>query len=220
LNATASRSREELWLQKGLKRLLDIVISVVAIILLAPVFAALWLAVRLETPGPAIFRQQRVGQHGEVFTCLKFRTMFYNADENVHREAIQRLCAGERLSDDPGSPYKMAGDPRVTRVGRWLRWTSLDELPQLINVLRGEMSIVGPRPAIPYELEHFQAWHYERHKVKPGITGLWQVRGRGCMNLEGMLKLDVEYARTWTVWTDLKLIALTVPSVLKARGAR
>ncbi len=215
----AAGPREDLWLQRFAKRALDIVISAVGIILLLPLFAVLSLIICLDSPGPAIFRQQRVGQREKLFTCLKFRTLYRNAREEVHRQAIRRLWAGERLSDDPNSPYKLTNDCRVTRVGYWLRRTSLDELPQLINVLRGEMSIVGPRPVIPYELEHFQEWHHERHDVKPGITGAWQVGGRARLNQEEMLDLDIKYVRTWNIWTDLKLIILTIPSMVKGGGA-
>jgi lipopolysaccharide/colanic/teichoic acid biosynthesis glycosyltransferase len=200
--------------------LLDIIVSALGIILLLPVFIILWLAIRHDSPGPAIFRQRRVGKSEKFFTCLKFRTLYHNANEEVHRQAIRRFWAGERLSDDPNRPYKLTNDSRITRIGHWLRRTSLDELPQLFNVLRGEMSIVGPRPAIPYELEHFQEWHHERHDVKPGITGAWQVDGRGRLKQEDMLELDVEYVRTWSIWNDLKLIALTIPSVVKGDGAR
>jgi lipopolysaccharide/colanic/teichoic acid biosynthesis glycosyltransferase len=209
-----------LQLQQFAKRTLDIIISALGIILLAPLFIILWLAIRLDSPGPAIFQQRRVGRSEKLFTCLKFRTLYHNATEEVHRQALRRLRAGERLSDDPKSPYKQTNDSRVTRFGHWLRRTSLDELPQLINVLRGEMSIVGPRPAIPYELEYYQEWHHERHDVKPGITGPWQVVGRGRLKLEEMLELDVEYVKTWSIWTDLKLIALTIPSVVRGDGAR
>ena len=195
----AAGPRRDLRLQQLGKRTLDIIISALGIILLVPVFIILWLAIRLDSPGPAIFRQRRVGRSEKLFTCLKFRTLYHNANEEVHRQAIRRLWVGERLSDDPNSPYKLTNDSSVTRVGHWLRRTSLDELPQLLNVLRGEMSVVGPRPAIPYELEHFQEWHHERHNVKPGITGAWQVGGRGRVKLEDMLEMDVEYVRTWSV---------------------
>jgi lipopolysaccharide/colanic/teichoic acid biosynthesis glycosyltransferase len=218
-NEAVLPSRQHLRLQEIGKRATDITLCMIAIIFLAPLFPLVWLAIRFDSPGPVIFQQQRVGRNNELFTCFKFRTMCHNADQSVHQKAIERLWAGELLSDDPNCAYKMVNDPRVTRVGHWLRKTSIDELPQLFNVLRGEMSLVGPRPAIPYELAYFKEWHHERQSVKPGITGLWQVYGRGCMSLDDMLKLDVEYARTWTVWTDLKLIVLTVPSVIMARGA-
>lgn len=215
----AAKPRDDLWLQQSAKRALDVIASALGIMLLLPLFALLSLIICLDSPGPAIFRQQRVGQHGKLFTCLKFRTLYHNAREEVHRQAIHKLWAGERLSDDPNRPYKLTNDPRVTRAGYWLRRTSLDELPQLINVLRGEMSIVGPRPIIPYELEYFQEWHHERHDVKPGITGAWQVCGRGRLNQEEMLDLDINYVRTWNIWTDLKLIILTIPSVVRGSGA-
>ena len=202
------------------KRALDVAISVVAIVPLALVFVVVWIAIHLDSPGPALFRQRRIGRDEKPFTCFKFRTLRHNADENVHREAIRRFWANEPLSDDPDAPYKLTDDPRVTRVGRWLRRTSLDELPQFLNVLRGEMSIVGPRPAIPYELEHFRDWHHKRHIVKPGITGICQVRARGRVSAEVMLEMDVDYAMNWTLWTDLKLIALTFPAVLRGHGAR
>jgi lipopolysaccharide/colanic/teichoic acid biosynthesis glycosyltransferase len=202
------------------KRTFDIVASSVALITLFPVLALIAVLIRLDSPGPAIFRQRRVGRNGKLFTCFKFRTMVHGADETIHREAIKRLWAGERLSDSSDSAYKMSGDPRVTRAGRWLRKKSLDELPQLVNVLMGEMSIVGPRPIIPYEFELLQEWHLERHTVLPGITGLWQVRGRSRVGMEEMLALDVEYARTWSFLGDLQLIMLTIPAILTGRGAR
>jgi lipopolysaccharide/colanic/teichoic acid biosynthesis glycosyltransferase len=202
------------------KRALDILISTVAIMVLFPVLIVVWTAIRLDSPGPAIFRQRRIGRDEKPFDCLKFRTLYHQADENVHREAMRRLWANEALSDDPDAPYKLTYDSRVTRVGRWLRRTSLDELPQLFNILRGEMSTVGPRPAIPYELEYFRDWHHKRHIVRPGITGTCQVRGRGRLRPEVMLEMDVDYAMNWTLWTDLKLIALTFPAVLRGRGAR
>lgn len=202
------------------KRLLDISISVLGLAVAGPVFVVVWIAIHLDSPGPAIFRQRRIGRDEKPFNCFKFRTLYHNADENVHRDAIRRAWAKEPLSSDPNAPYKMTDDPRVTPVGRLLRRTSLDELPQLLNVLRGEMSIVGPRPAIPYELEYFRDWHHKRHIVKPGITGICQVRGRGRLCPEAMLEMDVEYAMTWTLWTDLRLIALTLPAVLWGSGAR
>jgi lipopolysaccharide/colanic/teichoic acid biosynthesis glycosyltransferase len=213
-------TRRKAVLREFGKRALDVAISVPAIVVLTPVFIVVWIAIHLDSPGPAVFCQRRIGRGEKTFNCFKFRTLRHNADQNVHREAIRRAWAKEPLSNDPDAPYKLTDDPRVTRVGGVLRRTSLDELPQLLNVLRGEMSIVGPRPAIPYELEHFQDWHHRRHIVKPGITGICQVRGRGRVCPEVMLEMDVEYAMNWTLWTDLKLIALTFPAVLRGRGAR
>ena len=146
--------------------------------------------------------------------------MCQDADPNVHRLAIQRFAAGEMLSDDPNAPYKLTNDDRITCIGAFLRRASLDELPQLLNVFRGEMSLIGPRPAIPYELETYKEWQHLRHRVKPGLTGLWQVYGRGRVGFEEMMGLDVEYTTSWSVWLDLKLIALTIPAMLAQRGAR
>jgi lipopolysaccharide/colanic/teichoic acid biosynthesis glycosyltransferase len=202
------------------KRTLDVALSIVAIIALAPVFLAIALVVKATSPGPVMFRQNRVGKHGKQFNCLKFRTMVHNAGDEIHRSAIQRLWVGEVLSGDPEARYKLAQDQRVTLVGRWLRRCSLDELPQLINVLRGEMSIVGPRPALPYEVGYFRDLQQERQKVRPGITGLAQIKGRGCMPPHELLKLDLEYVRAWSVRYDLKIIGLTLPVLLSARGAR
>jgi lipopolysaccharide/colanic/teichoic acid biosynthesis glycosyltransferase len=204
----------------SMKRAIDLAGSTIALILLSPLFLVISIAVMLDSRGPVFFRQTRVGKDGVVFTCLKFRSMHRNADERVHQAAIQRLMAGERLSDDEGSPFKLTHDPRVTRVGSFLRRTSLDELPQLINVFRGEMSLVGPRPAIPYELENYKDWHHLRYQVKPGITGLWQVEGRGALTFDEMLRLDVEYATHWTVGTDVRLMARTIPAVIRQVGAR
>ncbi|HEU4793356.1 MAG TPA: sugar transferase [Nitrolancea sp.] len=206
--------------QAGIKRLIDVLISGAALLLLSPLLVLIGLLIRLDSSGPALFRQERVGQDETRFTCFKFRTMYQDADPNVHRLAFQRFAAGQILSDDPDAPYKLAKDNRVTHTGELLRRTSLDELPQLLNVFLGEMSLVGPRPAIPYELETYQEWQHLRHQVKPGLTGLWQVYGRGRVGFEEMMALDVEYATTWSVWLDVKLIALTVPAMLEQRGAR
>lgn len=208
------------WYKYAAKRVLDILISFIALVLLAPVLVLIALLTRLDSPGPVLFGQRRVGRHGKVFTCFKFRTMRHNCDQAVHQQAFQRMANGGTMSDDPTVPFKLAGDSRITRVGLLLRRTSLDELPQLINVLRGDMSLVGPRPAIPYELENYTDWHHDRHLVKPGITGLWQVYGRGKLGFMEGLRLDVQYATGWTLLLDLKLIAITVPVLLMQRSAR
>lgn len=202
------------------KRVFDIAAAAAGVLVLAPALIIIAAAIQLDSRGPVIFRQQRIGRNGEAFTIFKFRTMTDKVDDKIHREAIKRLWAGEKLSDDPGSPYKLAADPRVTRVGRWLRRTSLDELPQLFNVLRGDMSIVGPRPMIDYEVADFQPWHHERHQVRPGITGLAQVRARGRADLDEILRLDVEYVKSSGFLFDIKLILETVPVVFRGLGAR
>ncbi len=204
----------------SVKRVLDVLVSAIALVLLWPVFLLSALLIWLDTPGPALFRQQRVGKDGKLFTCLKFRTMTHNADQSVHRAAFARMAAGHPMSDDPNAPFKLSNDSRITRVGSFLRRTSLDELPQLWNVLKGEMSLVGPRPAIPYELENYKDWQHQRHQVKPGITGLWQVWGRGVIGFDEMIALDVRYATMWSIRLDIKLILLTVPVMLLQRGAK
>ena len=201
-------------------RALDIVGSAVMLLALAPVLVAIAIAIRLDSPGPVLFRQRRVGRDRQPFTVNKFRTMEHGATHDRHREFVLGLINGEPPQHDaPGPYYKMIGDPRVTRFGRLLRRSSLDELPQLWNVLRGQMSLVGPRPAIPYEVEHYPAHWFARFAVKPGVTGLWQVSGRSEVTLEEMVALDVDYARRRSLWLNLRILLLTVPAVLGARGA-
>lgn len=188
------------------KRALDVLTSAGGLLLLAPLLLLVALGVRLSSRGPALFRQERLGQGLEEFSVFKFRTMRTDAPDDLHREYIAKLAAGE-VEDE--TLKKLTQDPRVTRVGAVLRKTSLDELPQLINVLQGTMSLVGPRPALRYELEHYAPHHYERFSVKPGITGLWQVSGRNQLGFREMLELDVEYARTQSLLLDLKILAKT-----------
>ena len=195
---------------RALKRMLDVVGSAVALALLAPVMLAVALAVRADSRGPAFFPQRRVGRGGRVFVMWKFRTMVANA-EDLRAELIARSRDPHWLHVDM--------DPRITRVGRFLRHTSLDELPQLWNVLRGDMSLVGPRPLIPEEHERIPASARRRSDVAPGITGLWQVMGRTRISFEGMLRLDQVYVATWSLSSDLEILLRTVPAVLSARGA-
>ena len=202
-------------------RALDIVVSAILLILLSPVLALLAVAIRLDSRGPALYRQVRVGLRQQPFTVNKFRTMWTDAGHEQHRRFVQRLIAGEDPGEDEGTPgfRKIKRDARVTRVGHYLRKSSLDELPQLWNVLKGEMSLVGPRPPIGYEVEHYPAHWFGRFAVKPGITGLWQVSGRSELTLEQMIELDLEYARTRSFWLNLKILVRTIPAVLFARGA-
>jgi lipopolysaccharide/colanic/teichoic acid biosynthesis glycosyltransferase len=193
------------------KRIFDIAASATALLLLAPVLAVIGLLVRIDSSGPVLFRQTRVGAGLEDFTVLKFRTMHANMPDDIHRDYIAKLAAGEAAGD---GLKKLTADPRVTRVGRTLRKTSLDELPQLVNVLRGSMSLVGPRPALRYELDHYEPRHYERFSVKPGITGLWQVSGRNQVGFHEMLDLDVEYARRGSLLLDLKILVKTPVSAV------
>ena len=217
---THSTSYKTVSFNNVAKRALDLVLSSVAVLLLVPIFLVIVVLIRLDSNGPVFFRQQRVGKDGKLFTCLKFRTMAQNADQSVHQEAIKRFAKGEALSDDAGAKFKLANDSRVTKIGSLLRRTSLDELPQLLNVLRGEMSLVGPRPAIPYELELYKEWYHDRHNVKPGITGMWQVYGRSQVDFDSMMNLDVQYATKNSLLLDVKLILLTVPTMVLQRGAR
>jgi lipopolysaccharide/colanic/teichoic acid biosynthesis glycosyltransferase len=201
-------------------RALDIVGSAALLILLSPLLAAIAILVRLDSPGSPIFRQRRVGRDTVPFTVNKFRTMHDGVAHDRHREYVLGLIAGEhREHTTPGPQFKMTGDARVTRFGRALRRSSLDELPQLWNVLCGEMSLVGPRPAIPYEVENYPPHWFARFAVKPGLTGLWQVNGRSMVTLEEMVRLDVEYAQRRSLWLNLAILIRTVPAVLSGRGA-
>ncbi len=206
------------------KRLMDIVGSLAALILSCPLFALIALAIKLTSKGPVLFRQERVGRYGLRFTFLKFRSMQCGNDASIHREYVKRFIAGEAdpagISHTQNVVYKIQDDPRVTRVGKFLRKTSLDELPQFINVLKGDMSLVGPRPPIPYELEGYQIWHRRRVlESKPGITGLWQVNGRSRLKFDDMVRLDLQYARTWSLWLDIKILLRTPQAVLFGTGA-
>ena len=207
-------------------RALDVAVSAVLLLILSPLFLALAIAIRLDSSGRAIYRQRRVGRRQEPFTVNKFRTMHSGAGHETHREFVIGLIAARELAPgetqaqrDQTNFFKMANDTRVTRVGRFLRKSSLDELPQLWNVLRGDMSLVGPRPPIPYEVEHYPPHWFDRFAVKPGMTGLWQVSGRSELGLEEMIALDVEYARTRSLWLNVKILARTVPVVFAGRGA-
>lgn len=202
------------------KRAMDIAGSSLLLALLAPLMLAVAALVKLSSRGPILFKQSRVGQYGRRFTFLKFRSMRANNDASVHQEYVTKLIAGkaERVQSgaDGQSVYKLANDKRITPLGSFLRKTSLDELPQLLNVLRGDMSLVGPRPPIPYELAAYQTWHRRRVlEVKPGITGLWQVTGRSSVKFDDMVRLDLRYATSWSPWLDLKILLRTPRAVIK-----
>lgn len=205
--------------EAALKRGLDLSVSAAALLLLWPVFAVVALAVKLSSRGPALFRQARLRQYGKSFTLLKFRSMYEDSDSAAHKQFVTKFIAGGEMENGKGV-YKITEDPRVTRVGRILRRTSLDELPQLWNVLRGEMSLVGPRPPLSYEFERYACWHRRRIlEVKPGITGLWQVEGRSGTSFDEMVRLDLRYARSWSLWLDLKILWHTPGAVLSGKGA-
>jgi exopolysaccharide biosynthesis polyprenyl glycosylphosphotransferase len=210
--------------ERFVKRASDIVISALALVFLAPLWLVLSILIKSDSRGKILFRQERVGMDGRKFLCYKFRTMRADADENLHRETYSKNIKGltEANAGDDEKPVfgKVKDDPRVTRMGKWLRRSSLDELPQLLNVLIGDMSIVGPRPPIPYEVEEYDLRHRKRLDMKPGITGLWQVSGRNRLTFEEMVQIDLYYIENWSLWLDLKIILLTLPAVLRGDGAR
>lgn len=206
------------------KRGMDIVGSLLALIVFSPLFLLITIAIKASSSGPVFFRQQRIGRYGEPFVFIKFRSMHRENDIAVHKEWFQKFVSGQAerhpTNGNGHGSYKLTNDPRVTRVGKLLRRTSLDELPQFINVLKGEMSLVGPRPPIPYEVEAYQSWHRGRIlEAKPGITGLWQVNGRSRLAFDDMVRLDLRYARGWSLWLDVKILLLTPKAVVLGEGA-
>ncbi len=205
------------------KRALDVVGSTALLLLLSPLFAVIAVLIKLTSPGPVLFRQTRIGQGGTAFTMLKFRTMRVNADPSLHHEFVTRFIKSSAQLHPAGrkAMFKLTNDPRVTPLGRVLRKTSLDELPQFWNTLRGEMSLVGPRPPLAYEVEHYRPWHWRRVlDAKPGITGLWQVMGRSQTTFDEMVRLDLQYARSRSLWTDIKILLATPRAVISGKGAR
>jgi len=213
------------------KRLIDVVLATILLILLAPLLLIIAILIKLDSPGPIFFTQERVGTRRKLyngrpvwevqnFRVYKFRSMVQNADQSVHQAYIKAFVEGTaERSEEDGRKFKLTNDPRITRMGRILRKTSLDELPQLINVLKGEMSLVGPRPVPTYEVAEYQEWHHERLAALPGITGYWQVYGRCQVSFEEMIEMDIEYIRNQSLWLDLNILWLTVPAVLSGRGA-
>jgi lipopolysaccharide/colanic/teichoic acid biosynthesis glycosyltransferase len=212
------------WASRGIKRMMDITGGLLLLALLSPVFLMIAAAIKLTSRGPVLFRQQRIGEHGTPFTFLKFRSMYVNNDASQHKQYVRQLIAGQAAkhpADGNGDGvFKLTNDPRITPVGNFLRRTSLDELPQFINVLRGEMSLVGPRPPVPYEVEAYATWHRRRLlEAKPGITGLWQVQGRSRVGFDDMVRLDLRYARHSSPWLDLKILLQTPKAVIAGDGA-
>jgi lipopolysaccharide/colanic/teichoic acid biosynthesis glycosyltransferase len=210
-------------LQLLCKRFLDIAGSLVGIVLSVPLMLILAVLIKLTSRGPVLFRQQRLGYLGKTFTFLKFRSMKVDCDSSVHKEYVSKLIEGKNEEINKGtddSPlYKITNDPRITTVGRFLRKSSLDELPQFFNVLKGDMSLVGPRPPIPYECDVYRRWHCRRVlEAKPGITGMWQVNGRSSTTFEGMVRLDLAYIRNWSLWLDIKIMLKTFWAVLSTKG--
>jgi lipopolysaccharide/colanic/teichoic acid biosynthesis glycosyltransferase len=207
-----------------MKRVIDILGGSVLALLCLPFCLIIAVAIKATSKGPVLFRQLRVGQHGRQFVFLKFRSMYVNNDHSVHKEFVTKLINNEAVPGadrgDAGPVYKLTSDKRITPVGSFLRRTSLDELPQFLNVLLGDMSLVGPRPPIPYELAAYQTWHRRRLlEVKPGITGLWQVTGRSSVDFDEMVRLDLRYATSWNPWLDIKILLRTPLAVIRGSGA-
>ena len=202
------------------KRILDIVFTLLILIPLLIVIAIFAVLIRIDSKGPIFFRQKRVGHNGVEFYMYKLRSMYINSDDSLHRESVKQYMNGAVLNgnDNLGNQYKLVDDPRVTRVGKIIRKTSIDELPQFINVLRGEMTLVGPRPLLPYEVEDYSPRDWIRLLGRPGLTGTWQVFGRSNVPFEQMVEMDIEYLGQQSILQDVKLIALTVPVMLGGRG--
>jgi lipopolysaccharide/colanic/teichoic acid biosynthesis glycosyltransferase len=207
----------------AIKRAMDVVGSAAALVFFSPIFATVALAIKFSSKGPVLFKQARLGQHGKTFTVLKFRSMRTDCDAKIHQKYVEQFIAGQvdgKSGGSEGPVYKIQKDPRVTSVGNFIRKTSLDELPQFWNVLRGDMSLVGPRPSLAYEFQAYELWHRRRVlEIKPGITGLWQVEGRSRTRFDDMVRLDLKYARVWSVWLDLRILAQTPAAVIQGTGA-
>lgn len=218
-----------------LKRMMDVTAAVISLVFLMPLLVIIGILIKLDSPGPILFVQERVGGKrvkvngrtewvAQTFPFFKFRTMRTDADSKLHEEYMKAYIAGDegKIAQQNGkssTSYKLTGDPRVTRIGKFLRSTSLDELPQLWNVIRGDMSLVGPRPPIPYEVEMYKKEHFRRFEALAGITGLWQVSGRCETTFEEMIELDVKYIETASIFQDIKILLMTVPAIISERGA-
>jgi lipopolysaccharide/colanic/teichoic acid biosynthesis glycosyltransferase len=213
------------------KRFLDVIMAATLISLSSPLLLLIAALIKLDSRGPVFFTQERVGAKRrrlgrEViwiirnFSIFKFRSMVHNADNSMHEKYIRDFVEGRvQAAGKNGAKFKLTNDPRITRVGRFLRKVSLDELPQLFNVLKGDMSLVGPRPVPPYEVAGYRNGHHQRLAALPGITGLWQVKGRGRVTFEEMVRMDTEYVKSASLWLDLKILFLTIPAVLSRKGA-
>jgi exopolysaccharide biosynthesis polyprenyl glycosylphosphotransferase len=209
-------------LSRTTKRLIDITLSATVLLLFSPILLLIVIAIKLDSRGPVFFKQERVGMDGRLFLLFKFRTMYVDNDDAVHREYLKQLITGDASTNfgDTNRPvYKLKSDSRITKVGKLLRKFSLDEFPQLLNVLFGHMSIVGPRPPIRYEVEVYKLWHRRRLDIKPGITGLWQVSGRNRLSFDEMVRLDLYYIENWSLWLDIKIILMTIPTIIKGEDA-
>jgi len=223
IKVSATESSEVLTRAKAflLKQVLDLILTSLILIVFSPLLLLIMLAIKIGSPGPVFYKQMRLGERGQPFRFYKFRSMYVNTDDAQHRSYVKNLIkAGNPYEvDENGKPlFKISDDGRVTRVGRLLRKYSVDEFPQLFNVLRGEISLVGPRPPLPSEYEDYSNWHRKRLDGIPGITGLWQVNGKNKISFEEMVKLDIHYLENWSLWLDIKIILRTIPVMLKGEG--
>jgi len=204
--------------QRAVKRGMDVLVSILLLLITWPFWVVLAIMIKMESRGPIFLKQERVGMDGNVFSMIKFRSMIDGVDDQAHRDLMAKTINGEDANQGtPDSPIygKVKDDPRLTKIGSWMRRYSVDELPQIFNVLKGEMSIVGPRPPIAYEVRHYKDWHRTRFHVRPGITGLWQVSGRNRLHFEEMVRLDVFYIENWSPWLDVKIMLKTLPVMLR-----
>ncbi len=205
-----------------IKRLIDVLLAVAMLVVVSPLMLVITLLVKKSSSGPALFVQERLGRDGQPFKFYKFRSMAHNSDDAIHRQFAAMFINGDQggctESNEGDEVFKLKKDPRITAIGSLLRRTSMDELPQLFNIIKGDMSLVGPRPPIAYEIENYQPWHMERLKAVPGLTGLWQVSGRSSVSFEEMVRLDVRYINEWSPMLDLKILLKTVPVVFKGTG--
>ncbi len=204
------------------KRVFDLLVASLMLIVISPVMLVVALLIKKNSSGPVLFAQERLGRDGKPFKFYKFRSMEHNSDDAIHRQFVAMFIGGEddgcADTNSGDHVYKMKTDPRVTGIGALLRKTSLDELPQLFNILMGDMSLVGPRPPIAYEIENYQPWHMERLKAVPGLTGLWQVSGRSTVSFEEMVRLDIRYINNWSPWQDFIILLKTIPVVFQGTG--
>jgi len=205
-----------------LKRVFDLCIACLMLVAVSPVMLVIALLIKQADRGPVLFAQERLGRDGRPFKFYKFRSMAHNSDDAIHRQFVAMFIGGDESgcaeSNEGEKVFKMKEDPRITKIGSILRRTSLDELPQLFNIIKGEMSLVGPRPPIAYEIENYQPWHMERLKAVPGLTGLWQVSGRSSVSFEEMVRLDVRYINNWSPFLDLVIMLKTIPVVFQGTG--
>ncbi len=208
--------------QSLVKRVFDFVVSLVMLVIAGPFMLVLALIIKVSSPGPVLFVQERLGKNGHPFRFYKFRSMKHKSDDAIHRQFAAMFINGDdhgcAQSNSGEKVFKLKKDPRVTPIGSFLRRTSLDELPQLLNILKGDMSLVGPRPPIAYEIENYLPWHMERLKAVPGLTGLWQVSGRSSVSFDDMVRLDIDYISNWSLWKDIVILLQTIPVVIRGTG--